>query len=272
MSDIRTIAIEFSKGAVLTDVCAQLSALARTIELSSNGGGAEAAESVRVLAGYINSPSDNVIRPTVARAFTEGYDHVKAVCQRYLVFGRTEDDNRLESIIEGEVVTVYMGTPTTAGPLGSFTPDAGVRYKITMEGMGTTEAIVVLAYNGKDVPLTGSNPSCEIDGVVDGGVASFTFDAHEIPANEIVLTADSTAYAVLTLELGMPGNFNIAMTSAIKSFANKILVDYILSQVLRYQRPDDSGALLKSVEYNKVLLLKALSARNTFTRSHHDWA
>lgn len=272
MEGTKDITIVFGKGQVLTDVSAQCAALARTIELSSISGKAEEAESVRLLAGYINSPSDNVIRPIVARAFTEAYDQVKSVCQRYLKLGRTEDDNRLESIIEGEVITVYKGTPTQSGNLGGFTPEAGVKYKVSVEGIGAAEMSVTIQYQGATVAtLNNSESTCEIEGVFNGGTVSCMTDIHIAPTNEIVVTADSTAFAEMVLELGMPSNFNIGVTSTIKSTSHKIFVDYILSQVLRFQRPQDSTALLEAVEWSKGLLLKALSARETFTRSHQDW-
>lgn len=275
MDDKRLITIDFSKGSVLTDVSAQCAALARTIELSSISGKAEEAESVRMLAGYINSPSDNVMKPVVARALTEGFDHIKSVCQRYLIVGRLEDDNRLENIIDGGVLTVFKGTipaaTSTSYSMGSFTPDAGVRYKITLEGMGSTEAQVVIAYGGTTYALDAATTSCQIVGIFNGGEAVATFEPNGVPTGELVLTADSTAYAEFSLQLSMPGNFNIGVTSTIKSSAHKILVDYVLSQVLRFQRPDDSAGLLKSVEWSKEQLLKALTARNTFTRSHQDW-
>lgn len=271
MDNTKSIYIEFSKGAILTDVSSNLAALARTIEISSESDKEHAgdANAIRTLAGYINSPSDNVIRPVVARAFTEAYDRIKTVCQRYLIVGRTEDDNRLESIINGGVITVFHGAISSASKstLGRFIPDAGIKYKITRTSPESGSGVVDFSYDGSTESVNPGQPK-EITGVFNGGEAVFYGTG---PCSIFEIVADCSEYAVIQLELAMPGNFNIGMTSAIKSAANKIFVDYILSQVLRFQRPDDAADMLKSVEANERSLHLALTARNTFTRSHHDW-
>ncbi|MBR4708790.1 MAG: hypothetical protein IKI44_08435 [Bacteroidaceae bacterium] len=270
MDKTKPIIIEFSKGTVLTDVSSNLAALARTIELSAESDDVKTkdASAIRTLAGYINSPSDNVIRPIVARAFTEAYDRIKTVSQRYLIVGRTEDDNRLESIINGERITVFNGSIPSPTPsnITSFALRAGEKYRITMTAE-SGEPEVTISYGDRQYGLTKA-VSVEITGLL--GAEDAVVNGRG-PAAEVEIVADSTEYAVIPLELAMPGNFNIAMTSAIKSAAHKIFVDYLLSQVLRFQRPNDAAEALKSVELSERALLRALTARNTFARSHHDW-
>jgi hypothetical protein len=64
------------------------------------------------LSAEIKEPDSEELKPIVARSLTEAYGNIKAKCQRYLIYGREQDDNKLEKI-DDSYQDVNVGEPVT---------------------------------------------------------------------------------------------------------------------------------------------------------------
>ena len=89
------IKIEFFKKQIVNDIGIQCNLVGKNLQSTAIQG-----MDTNTIAAGIMSPDDEEVKPVVARAMTEAWDEVKKVCQRYLVYGRENDDNRLEKINE----------------------------------------------------------------------------------------------------------------------------------------------------------------------------
>ena len=98
------VLISLLKKQIVNDVAAECNIIGRTLQRNPE---------TEEQGSEIMTPDDELTKPIVARAMTEGFGEVKRVCQRYLLMGRDTDDNRLERINEmskySEIVSDKLG-------------------------------------------------------------------------------------------------------------------------------------------------------------------
>ena len=98
------VLISLLKKQIVNDVATECNIIGRTLQRNPE---------TEEQGSEIMTPDDELTKPIVARAMTEGFGEVKRVCQRYLLMGRDTDDNRLERINEmskySEIVSDKLG-------------------------------------------------------------------------------------------------------------------------------------------------------------------
>ena len=282
--------IKLSKQEIANDVAAELNLIGRTLELSANTDD-KAAENLRELGNLIRTPDDNETKPIVARAMTEGWNAVKEACQRFLAFGRTSDDNRLESITIPESVdylidvilafTTYNSGYDT-GMLISLQDNTTYKFKFDFSE--------ITAAAGKYDVILGSTLLATVD--INPGTVQFNYPAkepvsgslkfvkHDGESQDIVFAQGTAAlsvtysynkFDVYNLQLVMKDNFNVSMTSNITGHAHRLIVDTVMAAVLKNQKQDDYAKYLATAEVAAKKLTRSLQACNSFGRVQHDW-
>lgn len=273
--------INLSIGAVVTDIAAALNALGRTMDVQEN-------ESLNKLASHIRNPEDGYNRPLLARAVTEGVDAIKEACQRFLMYGRTVDDNRLEALTQQHE---HVGNIDINGLLNRYRHGEDLRLmSLTLQ---------------QGVPLHFSFEAD--DGILFGGSFSFLVLGKEIAHYKFedftdTVTFDYTPdvtgqtwlrmkvsddftypelegayylpfkvtwqdYVDYGFDLRMPASFNTSLTSNIKTYAHRLLVDYAVARILFDQYPDGASKYSASADAACAGLIKTLNSRNRFQRT-----
>lgn len=215
-------------------------------------------------AGEIMTPDDEITKPIVARSLTEAFGTVKAICQQYLVYGRYEDDNRLEKIDERNIYAEDVKS-TSASTSCKYRMLTGIPYTITI-------------ISDADIKVTND------EGTMLARGTKLKFEYTPIRANEY-LKLQSTEISDVTVNymwgdfgqfkllMRMPERFNPSVTETIKSYAHKLMVDYVMSQILKDQYNE------KSKEYHQYYiedmegLRKSLIPRLAYGRPYAaDWS
>lgn len=143
----------------------------------------------------IKSPDSPETRSIICRAHTEALGNVKLACHRYLMSGRTEDENRLERL---------------ATPVVSYTKEEdGVVYTYTPVREGQWRKWHRIG-----------------DVIINDGIV------YTIPsgATEII----TPEYEKVELNLSIP-DFDTAVTDALKNHIHKYIVDYVMWRFLQNQ-------------------------------------
>lgn len=306
------IHISLGKGNILNDVAAECNLLGRRLELAGDKEGT--ANAMKELAQFIKSPSDNETKPVVARAMNEGIDLVKEACQRYIIFGRDVDDNRLEAFME-PVNANFSHPISDAIDVGSYnvsspdyiSPDGNwLCIKIGSVSLNKGCAYV-FTFNFHDANFSGGSQTAKFAFYV-GQDKIDEFPAHGTPAGRCEFTASENGEADVLLafigenplDIGpdeMPDsvstgnftlsvtgrnfgsveiclrieNFNPAVTSSVKSYAHRLIVDTIMAAILKDQIQDGYAKYLTTAQAARDGLIRALQARNSFGRTAHDW-
>lgn len=254
------IEIELDKKQIVNDVALECNQLGRTMGHQSG---------LEELAADIMTPDDNETKPIVARSLTEAIDIVKSTCHRYLTMGRLKDDNRRETILGAtkEEQTAESGVPCEF----SMGIKKGRKYEITQGATGYASATVSLKTSeGKQTLL----------GELGGKTQSLTFYAesdgviivqHTGEVDAVYTLSDKTA-SIFRLQLEMPSSFNPGMTSAIKSASHRIMVDYVMAQVLKNQQVEKYQTYMQLVEADRSMLRSALRTRSVYRRRAADWS
>jgi hypothetical protein len=209
------------------------------------------------------TPDDDEVKPIVARAMTEAFGEVKRKCQRYLLFGRDADDNRLERINEMENVTDKL-TPSSTGTLSAYNMVASQPYILRIS---STQEVKV---------LDGTNVIATVNGTKE-------LEYTPIAATVLKVVGDSTSsvtikyfwgdFGFYDLCLSLPESFNVGMTETLKSNAHRAIVDYVMRSVLFNQLPDKSDAYLARFTSDLDSLGDTLDARiSSFVRRTADWS
>lgn len=280
------IEIKFDKQNIVNDVAAELNLYGRTLELSASSEDKESLN-LKELANYIRTPDDNETKPIVARAMQEGWNSVKETCQRFYVAGRHIDDNRLEAITqeerkEGNIDAAnLMNDPAF---LFIMPLRKGTTYHIELDfsDVSNNAGAYNTLINGKVCHKLDINPST--------GKVSFDYRAENDEAGTVELAMDSensqsinvsgskidyaytyNQFTLYMLNLEMPDNFNISVTSSITSHAHRHIVDCIVAAVLKNQQKDGYIKYVETAEIARRALLRSLQARNSFGRVQHDW-
>lgn len=95
--EIKKIDLSFDLGQVCNDV------LAKCYQVSLNLQD-DAQKDIRA---NIESPDSTETKSIINRSITEAIGNIKIACQRYLINGRTEDNNNLERIVKGSKSYAY---------------------------------------------------------------------------------------------------------------------------------------------------------------------
>ena len=280
---MKSIDIKLSKQNICDDVAAELNLYGRSIELSATADGKEATN-LQELANYIRTPDDNETKPVVARAMQEAWNHVKETCQRYFVHGRYHDDNRLEAIVLTENrqgifdLTSYYDEVIMI----DFAKNTTYRFEFDFTGCMSGSAGSCGFKIGNDVAhtfvLDENTEIIKFDYLAkEAGtlelklVPAESFMEKDIVVSEPAYGITYNKYGEYNLQLSMPDNFNIGVTSSITSHAHRFIVDYIIAGVLKNQRQDGYAKYLTTAEAARKDLLRSLQARNSFGRVQHDW-
>lgn len=254
------INIEFFKKQIVNDIGIQCNLVGKNLQSTAIQG-----MDTDTIAAGIMSPDDEEVKPVVARSMTEAWDEVKKVCQRYLVYGRENDDNRLEKINEMDK-TIENVLSTSGGQTGNIELVKDTEYEIRVVSsipvtvkFSTTDAEIGVIDNTNDVLRY--TPT-------QNGKLKFVTDENE----EITVTYMSGPFGSYELKLSMPPSFNTGMTSVIKSYAHRMMVDYIMNSILENQFAEKATAYYNKFTQDSTNLLNALNSRVRYSRRSHDWS
>lgn len=206
----------------------------------------------------IMTPDDELTKPIVARAITEGFGEVKRVCQRYLVMGRDTDDNRLERINEME-----KHTETVKNKQGGYDLMAGTPYIVKVVADSPVTLVSAL---GTVIATVSGNGTVEYTPTTSGRIAL------ETEAKEVTLTYFFGYFGTLELELTMPQTFNLGMTETAKSCAHRMIVDHVVYSLLLNQWPEKAAIYRERFTADMEGLRNAMQARTRFGRHAPDWS
>lgn len=250
----RMITIVLKKQQIVNDVSVECNLIGRTLQKN---------EDMAEIASEIMSPDDDESKPVIARSMTEAFGEVKKVCQRYLVYGRDTDDNRLEGIDETFRYKESV-TSSTAGTNASFKLPKNEKVTIKVESASFVSVSV-----GSEV-LNSSIKSGSIDytSTTDNAVLTIKSDQPYV----VELSYSYGDFGSYELSLSMPPSFNIGVTETLKSNAHRMIVDYTMQALLRNQFPEKSQVYAQSFDQDAERLRSTLRARLRWGRRAPDWA
>lgn len=266
------IFIELRRSQILNDVVARMNALARTLENDAE---------LKRIASHIANPEHNDTMPILARSMTEGFDKVKSVCRRFLQYGRTYDDNRLEKANgEESYVTKHV------------LPYAPENYVMQIMMRGKTYIIDILndSIRNSRLQIITSEGQLMMNCTMKAGQKdSFRFKCLEDcdkldvlfmtsdeaegdeepnrPCNDkLVMSIKSMSDVCFQLSLNMPDTFNVGMTTGIKSAAHRMIVSHVLVELLREQWEKSAANYKADVDEQERILLSCLNSSVPFER------
>lgn len=215
-------------------------------------------------AGEIMTPDDEVTKPIVARSLTEAFGIVKSICQAYLIYGRYEDDNRLEKIDESNTYEENVKS-TNAITDCKYRMLTGIPYTITI----ISDADIKVMDDEGTILARGSNLRFAYTPVrTDEYIKLQSTEISDVKVS--YLWGDFGQYKLL---LRMPERFNPGVTETIKSFAHKLMVDYVMGQVLKDQYPEKAKQYYQDYAADMEGLRKSLIPRLAYGRPYAaDWS
>lgn len=243
------VLISLLKKQIANDVAIECSIIGRTLQRNKE---------TEEQGSDIMTPDNELTKPIVARAITEGFGEVKRICQRYLVMGRDTDDNRLERINEMEKVK-----ETVSNKQGGYDLMIGTPYII---GVKASKPVTLVAANGWVIATLNGNSQTEYTPTASGRITL------ETDADKVELTYYHGTFGTLELELTMPANFNLGMTETAKSCAHRMIVDHVMYSLLLNQWPDKAVVYKERFNADMEGLRDAMQARTKFTRRAADWS
>ena len=248
------IRINLSRKEITDDILAKTNVLARQMARNPE---------TEELAGDIMTPDDDQVKPIVARSLTEAFGEVKRKCQQYLVFGRYNDDNRLEQIDETNSYTEdVVSSPLTVSC--KHTLLTGIEHTIIIN----SDVEIKVMDDESNILARGSNISFKYTPVRMGEHLTL-YSPEKADVNIVYRWGDFGTYE---LELEMPKRFNIGMTETIKSNAHRMMVDYVMYNILKDQYAEKAQEYLKEYTSDGEALRIALISRSTYGRAYAaDW-
>lgn len=184
----------------------------------------------------------------------------------------------------------FSGIVPNTGSVGTIDTGSGVGTIDTGNGVGTIETSPADEGNTGNFQFVADGKP--IHAVVlnqETGTVEFSFVPDRDGITTVMLVAadgqavipsipDGVPYTVrhnefdkYILTLSMPSNFNITVTSSIKSHAHRLIVDAVIAAVLKNQLIDGYTKYVATVETARANLMRCLQARNSFGRVQHDW-
>lgn len=245
----KPVLIKLLKKQIVNDVATECNIIGRTLQRNPE---------TEEQGGDIMTPDDELTKPIVARAITEGFGEVKRICQRYLVMGRDTDDNRLERINEME-----KHVETVINKQGGYDLVAGTPYIIKVEA---ESPVTLISAHGQEIAATSGKGTVEYTPSYSGRITL------ETEAKEVVLTYFYGEFGTLELELTMPSAFNLGMTDTAKSCAHRMIVDHVMHSLLLNQWPEKSAVYRERFSADMEGLRSAVQARTRFSRNAPDWS
>lgn len=245
----QSVLISLLKKQIVNDVAIECSIIGRVLQRNPE---------TEEQGSDIMSPTDELNKPVVARAITEGFGEVKRVCQRYLMMGRDTDDNRLERINE-----MQKHSETVDDKQGGYDLLAGRPYIIHVEA---DAPVTLVDVNGARIAEVSGSSQLEYTPYETGRITL------ETVSKKVKLTYFSGKFGTLELELSMPANFNLGMTETAKNCAHRMMVDYVMYALLNNQWPEKSLVYRERFNASAEGLRNALQARTRFMRRAHDWS
>lgn len=215
-------------------------------------------------AGEIMTPDDEITKPIVARSLTEAFGTVKTICQQYLVYGRYEDDNRLEKIDERNVYEEDVKS-TSATTSCKYRMLTGIPYTITI----ISDADIKVTNDEDTMLARGTKLKFEYTPVrTDEYLKVQSTETSDVTV--VYTWGDFGQYKLL---MRMPERFNPSVTETIKSFAHKLMVDYVMSQILKDQYNEKSKEYYQYYIDDMEGLRKSLIPRLAYGRPYAaDWS
>ena len=252
------IDIDLSRKEIVNDVIVQCNTIGRALARNTE---------TEELASDIMTPDDDQTKPTVARALTEAFGEVKRTCQRYLLYGRYTDDNRLERIDESSRYeeSLEAGNLTTDCKYHLLT---GIKYRISTTADMDTD-IKIMDNEGTVLARGGRNITLDYTPVRMDEYLTITA---RVTVN-ITVNYSWGDFGTYELRLEMPANFNIGMTETIKTCAHRMMTDYVMAAVLQNQLAEKANEYASRFTNDQEALKKALIARNGYRRpTAADWS
>lgn len=252
------IIIEINQRQVINDVQVECNAVGRALQKTE--GGTE-------IAAEVMTPEDRERYPIMARALTEAFGEVKRICQAYLVFGKTSDDNRLEEIGR-ECRDEETIIATQEGTAGLQKMRIGLLYRIEIDSFDSRVRILT-----DDRRVLG-----EIDSFGDIEYVPYRDQEYIIVENikeGVEYVSVSYIYTEperYLLEMDMPCTFNIGMTGTIKNCIHRMMVDYVMTALLNDLLPEKGREYAGRYEGDSEGLRNALRSRTMLRRRAEDWA
>lgn len=243
------VLISLLKKQIVNDVSIECNIIGRTLQRNPD---------TEEQGGDIMAPDDDLNKPIVARAITEGFGEVKRICQRYLIMGRDTDDNRLERINE-----MQSYTETVKNKQGGYDLLRNTPYII---GVEADHPVTLVSAAGVKIGATSGNSQVEHTPSVSGRISL------ETTAKEVKLTYRWGKFGTLELELTMPSSFNLGMTETAKNCAHRMVVDHVMHTLLLNQYPEKSIVYKERFNADAEGLRSALQARTRFGRHAPDWS
>lgn len=251
------VKIELRRKEIVNDVLVNCNMLARTLSHDEQ-------ERMQELAGDLMTPDDALTKPIVARSLTMGFGKVKEVCQKYLLYGREEDDNRLEKI---DASNRYEETvnATSVGVSGTHVMLTGITHvvqAVCAEEVQITNQQGVMLARGTNVEFT-YVPTQQSE--------YLKFKTTKTAQVKVLYKWGDFGYYELALD--MPERFNIGVTESIKSAAHGMIANYVMYAILKDQFADKATEYLKAHEADREMLRKSLIARTSYSRPYAaDWS
>ncbi len=251
------ITIDLRRREIVEDVLAKCNMLARQLEKNPE---------TQELAGELMTPDDEVGKPIVARALTESFGEVKRICQQYLIYGRYNDDNRLEKIDETNTSEEEaISSPATEAC--KYVLLTGISYRIDVSAEVPTDIKVM-----------------DDEGNILARGMEIHFSYTPVRLNEHLTLYSSQKVSVKVkymwgdfgtyeLQLDMPRRYNIGMTDTLKSNAHRMMVDYVMAAILQDQYAEKANEYAARYAGDKEQLRLALISRTNYSRSYAaDWS
>lgn len=249
------ISIELLKNELVNDLLTHCNQIASVLVMNPE---------TEELGNDIMTPDDKFTKPIVARSLTMAFGKLKGICQKYLLYGRYSDDNRLEKIDE----TNHYDETVQSSPLL-----VNCKYSLL-----TGIPYVIKASADKEVSIMDN------EGKVLGRGTDIQFSYTPVRMFEN-LTVKSTEQATVNIEyrwgefgkfellLEMPSRFNIGLTETIKSLSHACMVDYTMYAILKDRLPEKAQEYAAMHIQDAEELRKALRARTAYGRPYAaDWS
>ena len=186
----------------------------------------------------IASPDDGETRGIIMRGHTEALGNVKRAARKYLLSGRTEDDNKLER----------LATATYSQAKDQHGHDL---YDCTVNG----EPVVVWK-DGNEYKKSSDNTPVTPDAT---------------PTVKYSDTPTSVDYDTVTLEMDIPG-WDTAVTDALKNHIHKYIVDYVMWRFLQNQHDPKCAEYKKLADEEDMPLIEEdLTMRDRLTNRKPHW-
>lgn len=240
---------------IMNDVLANCNMVGRTLRKNPE---------TEETAGEIMTPDDAFTKPIVARSLTKAFGEVKRICQTYLMFGRLTDDNRLDKIDESNRFEERIEASPLA-PGGKYRLLTGIPYRIYIT-------------SGVDLKVM------DDEGTVLARGTDIQFTYTPVRMEEYLTIYCSEKYMVevryewgdfgkYELQLCMPDSFNCGMTETIKTNAHGMMVNYVVSMILKDQYPEKAKEYAALYAEDAEGLRKALISRTAYGRRYAaDWS